>query len=248
MKRLTLATILLLLATLLAGCGKKGPVRPKLATLPPPPAVMELHQQGESLLLSWEVPQASEDLAGFSIRRLAYDAADACPTCREPQDEVARLDLGNPAPGQRIGQRIYWRDAAVSPGSGYRYAVHPLTVGGMVCPPALLHRAVLSPPEAPGSLRAEPGDGQVALKWQAPALAEDAELLGYNLYRRSHGQPFPAVPVNPEPLKGTALVNRGLQPGQGYEFRVTSLVRAGGMTLESEPTAGLADSPSGGSR
>ena len=45
-----------------------------------------------------------------------------CPTCRDPQNEVAELDLKYPAPAQRIGNWLYWRDLDVRIDSGYRYA------------------------------------------------------------------------------------------------------------------------------
>ena len=70
-------------------------------------------------------------MTGFRINRLAYDAAEGCPTCREPQMEVAELDIKYPDPGQRNGDRIYWRDLAIRTANGYRYAIIPITLRGL---------------------------------------------------------------------------------------------------------------------
>ena len=108
--------ISLLLVSVLAACGKKGPVRPQLATPAEAPTEVSLQQQGNLFVLGWSIPPTNQagigvqDLAGFRIKRLVYDVEEGCPTCRDPQTEVAELDINSPAPGQRIGTRLYWRD------------------------------------------------------------------------------------------------------------------------------------------
>ena len=128
---LIIISVLLIMMT--SGCGKKGPVKPKLAALPKAPTRVTLQQQGNLFVLGWTIPTANldgsdaEDLTGFRIKRLTYDATEDCPTCREPQTEVAELDITYPAPGQRIGKRLYWRDLDIHLNSAYRYAIAPLT-------------------------------------------------------------------------------------------------------------------------
>jgi len=235
-----------------AGCGKKGPVRPKLATIPEAPQQLTLQQQGKLFVLGWTVPAYNqdgsvvEDLVGFRIKRLTYDGADDCPTCREPQIEVAELDLNDPDPGQRIGKRVYWRDLDIRPGSGYRYAVVPLTVGGGEGPTATIHLAVQQPPPPPTELHVEAGDQQVSVQWKAPALSHGATLVGYNLYRRQAKRAFPIVPVNATPLKSTSLLDRGLDNGRAYEYRVSALVERDGQLVESMATPGALITPQKG--
>ena len=247
-----LITISVLLFVMLTACGKKGPVRPKLDTLPEAPSEVALHQQGNTFVLAWKIPAKNldgstvEDLTGFRIKRLSYDVADGCPTCRDPQTEVADFDVRYPAPGQRIGNRIYWRDLDILIDVGYRYAIVPLTVGGQEGPTAMIHLAAQEPQPSPTALQVEAGDAQVALQWTAPALSSDVELVGYNLYRRYEEQPFPMVPINPKPLQETELLDRGLDNGRTYEYRVRALIRAGDQQLESMASPGALITPQKG--
>ena len=250
--RSSFLVIICMLLIMTSGCGKKGPVRPKLDTIPEAPQELTLQQQGRLFVLGWSIPSRNqdgsivEDLVGFRIKRLDYDGATGCPTCRDPLVEVAELDLNSPSPAQRVGNRIYWRDLDIRPGSGYRYAVIPLTVGGGEGPAATIHLAVQQPPAPPANLQVEAGDRQVKLQWDAPQLAEGSELIGYNLYRRQFKRSFSIVPVNAEPLKATTLVDRGLDNGRAYEYRVSALVRIGENVLESMATPGALITPQEG--
>lgn len=245
----TLIIASLMLCVILSGCGKKGPVRAKLDTLPEAPQDVTLQQQGKLFVLGWTLPATNldgssvEDLTGFRIKRLAYDAAEGCPTCRAPQDQVAELDLKSPAPGQRIGSRLYWRDLDIRIGSGYRYAIVPLVVGNHEGPAATIHLAAQQPPPSPTALQVEAGDARVFLQWQPPVLPAGMQLIGYNLYRRQAQRPFPIVPVNTEPLQETRLLDRGLDSGRAYEYRVSALVQTGNQRLESMASPGALVTP-----
>ncbi len=234
--------IAIILIAMIVGCGKKGPVRPKLATLPAAPEDVTLRQQGNLFVLGWAAPSVNldgsriENLSGFRIKRLTYAAEDGCPTCREPQLEVAEIDLRYPEHAQQVGNRFYWRDLDIRPGNGYRYAIMPVTVGDLEGPGATVHLAVMQPPPAPANLQVSAGDKQVSLEWQKPALPQDMQLVGYNLYRRQAKRTFSIVPVNAEPLRTNKLLDRGLDNGRAYEYRVSTLVKVGEQLLES--TAG----------
>ena len=247
---LIMISILLIMMNL--GCGKKGPVRPKLITLPNAPEELSLQQQGNLFVLGWTIPSANwagggeEDVTGFLVRRLTYDAADGCPTCRDPQEVVVELDLKSPAPGQRIGNRMYWRDLNVRAGTGYRYAITPMLLGGQEGPAATIQLAAEQPPPSPTGLQVEAGDGRVLVKWTPPVLPEGMQLVGYNLYRRQAQRPFPIVPVNASPLQVTRLLDRGLDNGRAYEYRVSALVRSGDRLLESMASPGALITPQEG--
>ena len=243
-----LVTISLSLLVALSACGKKGPVRPKLDIQLEAPTDVTLQQQGNLFVLGWTIPfdkrlGSVEDLTGFIIKRLTYNATEGCPTCRTPEDEVAELDIKDPAPGQRIGNRIYWRDFDIREGTGYRYAIVPVTLGNIEAPFATIHLDVQQSPPAPTGLKAESGDGQIALQWNAPSLPEGIDLLGYNLYRRQAKRPFPIVPVNVKPLQETHLLDRGLDNGRAYEYRVSALVSNGTQQLESMASPGVLITP-----
>jgi hypothetical protein len=231
--------VAIVLIAMIVGCGKKGPVRPKLATLPAAPENVTLRQQGNLFVLGWAIPTENqdgshiEDLSGFRIKRLTYAAEDGCPTCREPQLEVAEIDLRYLGNTQQVGNRFYWRDLDIRPGNGYRYAILPLMVGGQEGPGATVHLAVMQPPPTPTNLQVAAGDKQVALEWQRPALPQGMQLVGYNLYRRQAKRSFSIIPVNTQPLQTNTLLDRGLDNGRAYEYRVSTLVRVGEQLLES---------------
>jgi predicted small lipoprotein YifL len=253
LRQSALAVLVLLLFMVTTACGKKGPVRPKLATLPQPPAEITLQQQGNIFLLGWTIPaknqggEDAEDLVGFRIKRLSYDAAEGCPTCREPQTEVAELDLkSSPAFGQRIGNRLYWRDLEIRTGIGYRYAIVPLTLGGQEGSSGTIHLVAQQPPPAPSALKVNAGNAQVTVQWAAPILDAEMELIGYNLYRRESNRPFPIIPLNPEPLQETRLLDRSLENGRTYEYRVSALVQSGDQQLESMASQGALSTPQKG--
>lgn len=249
-RRALLLAICLTLITLLSACGKKGPVRPQLASLPAAPTELAVDQQGDDFLLSWRIPEKNqdgapaEDLSGFHVYRLVYSAADGCPTCRDPEELVAAIEMVHPDPAVRIGKRLFWRDTAVAPGTGHAYLVVPFTVGDHQGTGAGTHRNWQTPPPAPGGLRAEAGDRQVSLNWTPPsALPEGQLLLGYNLYRRSANSAFPPVALNAEPLREPRLTDFAGEAGREAVYRVTTLVRSGELLLESTPSDEVAVTP-----
>lgn len=241
--------VLGLITALLGGCGKKGPVRPKLDTVPAAPEEVRLIQQGRHFLLSWSIPRENldgspaEDLDGFLIKRLVYDAEEGCPTCRDPETVVAEIDLRYPEPAQQVGNLLYWRDFDMNSGNGYRYAIVPVTVGGDESPPVTIHLLFADPVPSPSAPRATAGDQEVMIAWDAPPLSEGDLLLGYHLYRRLADRDFSPVPVNKDPLQVTQLMDRGLVNGRTYEYRVSALIQRNSDVLESLLSPGTAVIP-----
>ncbi len=234
------ALLTLLLLLLLTGCGTKGPVQSLYAEPPDAPRNLQIQQQGTSFLLSWQIPTQNQDgspagdIGGFQIYRADYTPEDGCPTCREPQQRVANINLKNPATVQQIKRRFYWRDRQLAVGSGYAYRVVPLTTGGRPGAAALSHQVCLFPPAAPSQLRATAQPGQVVLTWQAAErLPDGAKQVGYNLYRRALDESASLVPVNAEPLRESSLTDRALEAGRPYVYRVSTLVRIDNQLVES---------------
>jgi len=251
--RLTVLGALCLVLASLAACGRKGPVRLPLAALPQAPTQFAIDQQGNDFLLSWTIPAhnqdgaAAEDLNGFRVYRLVYNAADGCPTCRDPDQVVVDLHLLRPDPGVRIDKRFYWRDAAVAPGTGHSYRVVPVTVGRQEGDGVAAFRSYQIPPPAPATLTAEAGDRQVKLAWTAPAiLPSGMQLIGYNLYRRQEAGSYPPIPLNAEPRREPSLIDLAVEGGRPLAYRVTILVRSGDQLLESAPSPEALVTPRGG--
>ncbi|NJC88311.1 MAG: hypothetical protein FIB02_07235 [Desulfuromonas sp.] len=242
---LRLTTLALFVLTLagLAACGKKGPVRPHLDTLPEAPAGVQITQQGDDFIVSWAVTENHqdgspvEDLLGFHVYRMVYNAAEGCPTCRDPEELVAAIELRRPEPAVRLGKRIYWRDTAVAAGTGHAYLIVPVTVSGQEGAGAGAFRAWQAPPPAPAELQAEAGDRQVRLHWAPPSSLPDGQLLlGYKLYRRTAAGAFAPVALNTELLREPRLTDFVGEAGREAVYRVTTVVRSGDQLLESAPS------------
>lgn len=246
-----LASAVMLIATLTA-CGKKGPVLPSLASLPAAPTELQIAQQGENFMLSWTIPERNQDgapaadMVGFHVYRMVYNAAEGCPTCRDPEELVAAIRVNFPEPAIRFGKRLYWRDVAAAPGTGHAYLVVPVTTGGREGAGISAYRAWLQPPPAPATLQAESGDRQVRVSWAPPAsLPEGQLLLGYNLYRRQANGPYVPVALNAEPLREPRLTDFVGEAGRDAFYRVTTLVRSGEYLLESAPSNEAMATPQG---
>ncbi|MDH3998623.1 MAG: hypothetical protein OET90_07265 [Desulfuromonadales bacterium] len=243
---LLLLALLLLLAFGLAGCGKKGPVRPKLATPPPSPQNVSLHQRGADFLLSWDAPSAADDLdlAGYRIRRLSYNAIDGCPTCRDPEESVAKIELKYPAPAQLISGRLYWFDPDVQQGRGYRYQLLPFTTGQHLGDAVYAHQSVFPVVDAPVDLTINPQEGRLRLQWRAPVLAQGMELLGYNLYRWRDGASIPAAPLNPQPLQRNWLVMEASASNDEDIYCVSALIESNQTIIEGTLSNAISFRPS----
>lgn len=248
--QLPLLVILLLTLTVLAACGKKGPVRPQFATLPAAPTEPGIAQQGDDFIVAWTSPERNQDgeatdsLLGFHVYRMIYDAAEGCPTCRDPEELVAAIELRRPEPAVRLGKRFYWRDAAVAAGTGHAYLIVPVTVSGQEGAGAGAFRTWQTPPPAPAGLQAEAGSRQVKLSWTPPSSLPDGQLLlGYNLYRRPASGVFAPVALNAEPLREPRLTDFIGEAGREAVYRVTTLVRNGEQVLESAPSTEAAAAP-----
>ncbi|MBI2506043.1 MAG: fibronectin type III domain-containing protein [Candidatus Latescibacteria bacterium] len=102
---------------------------------------------------------------------------------------------------------------------------------------ATLATADRTAPQAPAGLKAQAGAGQASISWTA---STDANLAGYNLYRRSGEGSFAPVATR---LSQTSYVDLGLTDGQAYEYRLTAIDRAL-VPNESLPSSTITVSPS----
>ena len=242
--------LLMVLLALLAGCGRKGPVRPKLAPLPAAPVNAVVEQQGDALLLSWTLPAANQDgspltdLQGFRLYRMTYDAEQACPECRDLSELHQLIDLDYLQAAVRIGERLFFRDTDVRPGVGYHYRIVPFNRAGREGAPFALRRPFFDPPVPPAAVTATGHDRLVRLAWEPVRTA--GELLGYNVYRRTPDQPFPFGPLNREIVTAAGYEDYGPKNDQPYLYAVRSVLRIGELTVESGLSATVEAIPRSG--
>jgi hypothetical protein len=223
----------LLLMAMLAGCGKKGPVRPLRQPVPGAVEDFSLRQQGDRMLLVWTLPRQNEDgtpptdLAGFRIYRGIFESGDECPECLETPTLWLLVDLEYLRSVQRV-------DPGLQPGLGYQYRIIPFNRWGQDGKPALQRQVLTEPPPAPAEVGAEDKDGRLLVTWQpAPSLPDGMEPLGYNLYRRRPGRAFPPAPLNREPIAETRFEDTDFAAGKTYMYAVRTVVRQDGRVLES---------------
>lgn len=239
MVRTRLPILLCLLLLLLPACGKKGPLRPKLAPLPAAPAEFGVRQLGSEMLLSWTLPAANQDgsalegLRSLHLYRSEFELAEECPECRDSAGPYRRIDLEYLQQAQRAGNRLRLLDPAIRPGLVYRYRLVALDQAGHEGAPATARIIAQPPPPAPQQLLATPLDRQVRLSWQPVVAPAGSTLVGYNVYRRTPAEAFGERPVNLAPLTETSFDLFGLDNGQVYVFGVRSLVRNGPHLVES---------------
>lgn len=248
---LSLATIIL--TTLLAGCGKKGPVRPLELPLPAAPTNVSLQQRGDSLRLSWDIPTSNQngtpltDLQGFRLFRLPFIPGQECPDCRDLSVLLTEVDLDYPRGIVRDGNRLTFVDDSVLAETGYLYRIVPLTEGGREGAPASLSRTVYPAPPAPKGLTAEGLDRLVRLHWEAPVL-EDSQgsLVGYRLYRHADPALVAASPLNRQPLSEARFEDFGRDNDTPLTYAVSLIVRQQGVEVESELSARVTITPKSG--
>jgi hypothetical protein len=232
--------ILLLMAASLAGCGKKGPVRPLSQPVPSAAEEFVLQQQGNQMLLSWTMPKHKDDgspltdLAGFRIYRGLYDAVDECPTCVETSELWRVVDLEYLRDVQRVGDRFFLNDPDLTIGQGYQYRIIPFNRWGQDGLPALSRQALGETPPAPVGVSAESRSGRLVVTWQpVTALPAGLEMVGYKVYRRRPGGAFPPAPRNLQPLSGFSFEDRDFEGGKTYLYAVRTVVRQGDRIIES---------------
>ena len=238
--------ILLILTGALAGCGKKGPVRPIRQPVPKAPEEFVLRQQGQQMLLVWTLPRHNEDespltdLAGFRIYRNTFEIGDECPECLPSGPQWRLVDLEYLRDVQRVGDRFFLNDDELDPEIGYQYRIVPFNRWGQDGKPVLARQVLAKPPSAPVGVFAEGREDRLVVTWQPAAdLTADMKLLGYNIYRRRPGQTFPPAPQNQQPLNTNFFEDRDFITGKTYLYAVRTVALKGDRIIES-PLSDLA--------
>jgi hypothetical protein len=257
-RRRTLATAVLLIAAGAAACGRKEP--PVFPERRLPQAVTDLSgavREG-GIDLSWTFPRRRVDNTPIRDPAVArvYRADDA--GAGEPRPallvrnrvagytEIATIRLVDVSPAQ--GGRIAYRDTtALHNGRRYTYVV--LTEDGqgrLSAPSTRVSLLYVAAPEPPRALRAEPGEQQARLSWEAPArLTDGTPLEGpleYEVLRA--GSPDGALsPVGRTAAGVTTFTDTKLENDRAYSYAVRAISTAAGGTAIGEPSARVTVTP-----
>jgi hypothetical protein len=246
--------ILLILTVALAGCGKKGPVRPLGQPVPKAPEEFVLRQQGQQLLLVWTLPRLNEDeslltdLAGFRIYRNTFEVVDDCPECLASGPLWRLVDLEYLRDVERVGDRFFLNDDELATEMGYQYRIVPFNRWGQDGKPVLARQVLVKPPSAPVGVYAEGHQDRLIVTWQPAAdLPAGMKLLGYNVYRRRPGQTFSPAPRNQQPIDTSFFEDRDFIKGKTYLYALRTVALKGDRIIES-PLSDLAASTDAGNQ
>ena len=256
-RRAAAALTLLTLAWVAAGCGKKGPPVAPERRLPVPPAGLAARVEEDHIVLTWTNPGTRAD--GSRLRDLAevalYRREEAEGTAPKPAmlaggsvvgyEALARIRLDQPAPAPVEGGR--WEDRqGLARDRRYVYVVTAADSLGRSSPPsARVAITFLAPPRPPRDIRAEAGDGRVALGWAPPAeLADGAPVAGELRYVVLRGTGDAALaPITPEPIAATEYAATGLDNDTEYRFAVRAVRVDPRATAHGAPSASVAATP-----
>jgi hypothetical protein len=92
-------------------------------------------------------------------------------------------------------------------------------------------KKLLQPPPPPAiTATLQPSSIRIVFK---PGKARNAEVTGYNIYRRTAGSPIPLLPLNQEPVTETSWEDHSLEYGNSYMYTATALSQIEGEIVES---------------
>lgn len=236
---------------IITACGNKGPVRPLEVQLPGSVTALELRQQGEALLLGWQLPTHNLDGSPLAqppavdIYRMTFDPQDDCPECFDRSTLLVSINPQLPKPAQQVGPRFLLHDRQVKVGKGYQYKLVTRNEDDEIGKPVIVRLACSQALPAPQNFQATPHDRSVQLQWQALTPAVGVSLIGYQLYRRVAVDDNP-YPLNPQPLQQASFEDFSLDNGTSYQYRVRALVKRDGKQMEGLATPELSVIPKAG--
>lgn len=232
--------VLIILAILLPGCGRKGALVPPEALFPAAVSDLAVQQKGERFLVSWTPPvkqvggRPLRAETGFALyRRVVLPPAEDCEECPSAY-ALVRQNLPGYRQGARLfGGRLFVDDTDLEKEKTYQYKVVTVLGDGVASPPSNRARHHLLSPPSPPLLKSTSSPVGVELTWSTVSPPADATLLGYNVYRCREGEEFPPQPLNAAPLGEPRYEDQRLERGVVYRYAVRSAVKVAGETAES---------------
>lgn len=234
------AIVAIVLSTLLAACGKKGPLIPPEAFAPGAVATLAVDQKEDRFFVSWTAPASDaggrplKDLAGFRLyRREVLPPNEDCEECPTAYRLVKTVDLEYLQNVKLYGTRYVFTDGGLENGKTYQYKVIAFRKDGSESAASnRARRKKVAAPPAP-RLAATSTPSGVVLQWELPQ-PPGAGFVGYSLYRRRGDDFGTLVLLTPIPVKEPRFEDQRLERGVTYVYAVREVVEVDGQLVEGE--------------
>jgi hypothetical protein len=236
----TCAFCLLLVALILAGCGKRRPPLPPVERVQQRTELLSGVQRGNQVILSWPAPlRNASDVSVQSIRRIdIYRLAEKprAPLGLTEEEFAARSTLIGSVTYDEIKSGVEvltYTDSLELAGepTRLRYAVRYVNAAGQRA--AFSNFLLLEPAariaQAPTMISTgnEVGEEAITIAWQPPAANIDGStpvnLLGYNVYRTADTASEITQALNDAPIAGTQFQDRSFKFGETYRYVVRAV-------------------------
>ena len=227
---------LLILAALLAGCGKIGDPQPPVAKTPLGIDDLRIIQEGGRLTLTFPVVRSRQTrrIERIDIYRMIEQSSDPLGIPADIFTSRASIIASIPADQIPVSRStVTYVDPLemknIRRGVRYRYAVRTINpdgaAGDLSNYVTIIPLADVAAP--PANLTATQQEREIVLTWQAPTAnstgSVPVNLAGYNIYRRLAGGTDAPVRINGAPLKETLFNDRNFQFGVSYEYLVRAI-------------------------
>ena len=229
-RSLTAVSVILLL-TLLSGCGKKTALVPPQKLVPVRINDLRYNLDEHGVTLNWSYPakmengDALEAIEVFEIYRAVIPQDEFCQGCPVQYEEPVEIDGGRlPASGD-IRTASYIEKKLQN---GYRYLYKVRSRAGWWYPSG--DSNVVSfvkgvPPKAPHGLRLEAGDRSLTLSWSPVTENIEGKPLEhsvlYQVFRRSGNEDYAVLGG---PFQEPEFIDAGLVNAVQYDYKVLALV------------------------
>jgi hypothetical protein len=253
-----LAAVLVVVA--LGACGRKAPpVAPERRVPQPVTDLRGVVRQG-TVELTWSVPRRRVDNSRLIDPGLARvfrvdDAGtgDPKPALLQGERIAGYAEVGSvqlaepPSPLVQNGRITFTDRLALAVGRRYTYVVVTSDAEGRTSAPSTRLSLMLAPgAQPPGALRAEPGERQVRLSWQAPSRFVDGtavtDPLVYEVLRATSAD-APLAPITRTMPGVTSTIDRSVENERAYFYAVRAIRTAGTTQIEGEATARVEATP-----